>query len=75
MLVSSRAPVALVLVAPHILTDPQYVHLSETGRIIRCGLRTRLYMGPYSVPTGCELSGQASGSGSLTTEMTDRPGA
>ena len=34
------------------LIDPQHPHACETGRIIRCGLQTRLDMGPHGIPRG-----------------------
>ena len=36
-------------------------------------VQTRLDMGPHGVPRGCQLSGQASDSGSLETQLSDRP--
>ena len=62
-----------VLVVPHMLINPQYLHACETGGVIRCGLQTRLDMGPHGVPRGCQLSGQASDSGSLEAQLSDRP--
>ena len=67
------APAASVLVVPHMLIDPQHPNPRKTGRVIRCGLQTRLDMGPHGVPRGCQLSGQATGSGSLETQLSDRP--
>ena len=67
------APAASVLVVPHMLIDPQHPHPRETGGVIRCGLQARLDMGPHGVPRGCQLSGQATGSGSLETQLSDRP--
>ena len=66
---------ASVLVMPHMLINPQHPHACEAGRVIRCGLQTRLDMGPRGIPRGCQLSGQASDSGSLDTQLSDRPGA
>ena len=34
------APSASVLVMPHMLVNPQYLHACETGGVIRCGLQT-----------------------------------
>ena len=62
------APAASVLVVPHMLIDPQHPNPRETGGVIRCGLQARLDVGPYGVPCGCQLSGQASDSGSLETQ-------
>ena len=59
------APAASVLVVPHVLIDSQYLNPCETGGVIRCGLQTRLDMGPHGIPRGCQLSGQATGGGSL----------
>ncbi len=67
------APAASVLVMPHMLIDPQHPNPRKTGRVIRCGLQTRLDVGPHGVPRGCQLSGQATGSGSLETQLSDRP--
>ena len=64
---------ASVLVMPHMLINPQYPHACETGRVIRCGLQTRLDMGPHGIPRGCQLSGQATGGGSLEAQLSDRP--
>ena len=63
---------ASVLVVPHVLIDPQHPHPRETGRVIRCGLQTWLDMGPHGIPRGCQLSGQASDSGSFETQLSDR---
>ena len=46
------APSASVLVVPHVLVNSQYLHPCETGRVIRCGLQTRLDMGPHGIPRG-----------------------
>ena len=62
------APVASVLVVPHVLVNPQHPNPCEAGGVIRCGLQARLDMGPHGVPRGCQLSGQASDSGSLETQ-------
>ena len=67
------APAASVLVVPHMLIDPQHPHPRETGGVIRCGLQARLDMGPHGIPRGCQLSSQASDSGSLETQLSDRP--
>ena len=67
------APSASVLVVPYVLVNPQHLHACEAGGVIRCGLQTRLDMGPHGVPRGCQLSGQASDSGSLETQLSDRP--
>ena len=64
---------ASVLVMPHMLINPQHPHACETGRVIRCGLQTRLDMGPHGIPRGCELSGRATGGGSFVAQLSDRP--
>ena len=43
---------ASVLVVPHMLINPQYLHACETGGVIRCGLQARLDMGPHGIPRG-----------------------
>ena len=43
---------ASVLVVPHVLVNPQHPHACETGGVIRCGLQTRLDMGPHGIPRG-----------------------
>ena len=53
------APSASVLVMPHMLINPQYPHACEAGRVIRCGLQTRLDMGPHGIPRSCELPSQS----------------
>ena len=45
-------PAASVLVMPYVLVNSQYLHACETGRVIRCGLQTRLDMGPHGIPRG-----------------------
>ncbi len=67
------APVASVLVVPHVLINPQHLNPCEAGGVLRCGLQARLDMGPHGVPRGCQLSGQASDSGSLEAQLSDRP--
>ena len=67
------APAASVLVVPYVLVNPQHPHACEAGRVIRCGLQTRLDMGPHGVPRGCQLSGQASDSGPFEAQLSDRP--
>ena len=67
------ASVASVLVVPHVLVNPQHPNPCEAGGVIRCGLQARLDMGPHGVPRGCQLSGQASDSGSLEAQLSDRP--
>lgn len=67
------APVASVLVVPHVLINPQYLHPCETGGVIRCGLQARLDMGPHGVPRGCQLSSQSCNGGSLEAQLSDRP--
>ena len=64
---------ASVLVMPHMLINPQHPHACETGRVIRCGLQTRLDMGPHGIPRGCQLSGQASDGGPFEAQLSDRP--
>ena len=61
------APAASVLVVPHVLIDSQYLNPCETGGVIRCGLQTRLDMGPHGVPRSCQLSSQSCNGGSLET--------
>ena len=46
---------------------------AKTGRVIRCGLQARLDMGPHSIPRSCQLSSQASDSGSFEAQLSDRP--
>ena len=55
------------------LVDPQPPHACEAGGVIRCGLQTRLDVGPHGVPRGCQLSGQATGGGSFEAQLSDRP--
>ena len=64
---------ASVLVMPYVLINPQYLHACEPGGVIRCGLQARLDVGPHGVPCGCQLSSQATGGGSLETQLSDRP--
>ena len=49
---------ASVLVVPYVLVNPQHLHACEAGGVIRCGLQTRLDVGPHGIPRGCQLSGQ-----------------
>ena len=58
---------------PYVLINPQYLHPCETGGVIRCGLQTRLDMGPHGIPRGCQLSGQASDGGPFEAQLSDRP--
>ena len=67
------APAASVLVVPYVLIDPQYPNPCETGRIIRCGLQTRLDMGPHGISRSCQLSSQSCNGGSLEAQLSDRP--
>ena len=67
------APAASVLVMPHMHINPQYLNPRKTGRIIRCGLQTRLDMGPHGIPRGCQLPSQASDGSSLEAQLSDRP--
>ena len=46
---------------------------AKTGRVIRCGLQTRLDMGPHGVPCGCQLPSQSCNGGSLEAQLSDRP--
>ena len=46
------APVASVLVVPHVLVNPQHPNPCEAGGVIRCGLQARLDMGPHGIPRG-----------------------
>ena len=55
------------------LVNPQYLNPRKAGGVIRCGLQARLDVGPHGVPRGCQLSGQASDSGSLEAQLSDRP--
>ena len=55
------------------LVNPQHPHARETGGVIRCGLQTRLDMGPHGIPRGAELSGQTSDGGSFKAQLSDRP--
>ena len=64
---------ASVLVMPHMLINPQHPHACETGRVIRCGLQTRLDMGPHGIPRSCQLSSQSCNGGSLDAQLSDRP--
>ena len=64
---------ASVLVVPYVLVNSQYLHACEAGGVIRCGLQTRLDMGPHGVPRGCQLSSQASDGGSFEAQLSDRP--
>ena len=72
-------PAASVLVMPHMLINPQHPHACEAGGVIRCGLQTRLDMGPHGIPRGCQLSSQSCDGGSLEAQLSDRradrPGA
>ena len=43
---------ASVLVVPYVLVNPQQPHACEAGGVIRCGLQTRLDMGPHGIPRG-----------------------
>ena len=58
---------------PYVLINPQYLHPCETGEVIRCGLQTRLDMGPHGIPRGCQLPSQASDGSSLEAQLSDRP--
>ena len=69
----TRAPAASVLVMPHVLINSQHPNPCEAGGVIRCGLQTRLDMGPHGIPRGCQLSNQASDGGSLEAQLSDRP--
>ena len=64
---------ASVLVMPHMLINPQHPHACETGGVIRCGLQTRLDMGPHGIPRGCQLPSQASDGGPFEAQLSDRP--
>ena len=67
------APSASVLVMPHMLVNPQYLNPCETGGVIRCGLQTRLDMGPHGIPRGCQLPSQSCDGGSFEAQLSDRP--
>ena len=58
---------------PHMLVNPQHPHACEACRVIRCGLQTRLDMGPHGIPRGCQLSSQSCNGGSLEAQLSDRP--
>ena len=74
MPVSSRGPSsASVLVVPHVLVNSQHPNPRKTGGVIRCGLQTRLDMGPHGVPRGCQLSSQSCDGGSFEAQLSDRP--
>ena len=66
-------PSASVLVMPHMLVNPQHPHPCEAGGVIRCGLQTRLDMGPHGIPRSCQLSSQSCNAGSLEAQLSDRP--
>ena len=55
------------------LVNPQHPHACETSGVIRCGLQTRLDVGPHGIPRGCELSSQSCDGGSLEAQLSDRP--
>ena len=55
------------------LVNPQHPHACETGGVIRCGLQTRLDVGPHGIPRGSSLAGQPRDSGSLEAQLTNRP--
>ena len=67
------APSASVLVMPHVLVNPQHPNPCETGGVIRCGLQTRLDVGPHGIPRGCQLSSQSCNGGSFEAQLSDRP--
>ena len=67
------APAASVLVMPHVLINPQHPNPCEAGGVIRCGLQTRLDMGPHGIPRGCQLSSQSCNGGSFEAQLSDRP--
>ena len=69
----TRAPAASVLVVPHASHRPQYPYPCEAGGVIRCGLQTRLDMGPHGIPRSCQLSSQSCNGGSLEAQLMDRP--
>ena len=66
------APAASVLVVPHASHQPQHPNPCETGGG-RCGLQTRLDMGPHGIPRSCQLSSQSCNGGSLEAQLSDRP--
>ena len=41
--------------------------------VFRCGLQTRLDVGPHGIPRGCQLSGQSCDGGSFEAQLSDRP--
>ena len=63
---------ASVLVVPYVLVNSQYLHACEAGGV-RCGLQTRLDMGPHGIPRGCQLSSQSCDGGSFEAQLSDRP--
>ncbi len=67
------APAASVLVVPHVLVNPQHPNPCKAGGVIRCGLQTRLDMGPHGIPRSCQLSSQSCNGGSLEAQLSDRP--
>ena len=69
----TEAPAASVLVMPHASHQPQHPNPCEAGRVIRCGLQTRLDMGPHSIPRSYQLSSQSCNGGSLEAQLSDRP--
>ena len=69
----TEAPAASVLVMPYTSHQPQHPNPCEAGRVIRCGLQTRLDMGPHSIPRSYQLSSQSCNGGSLEAQLSDRP--
>ena len=54
------------------LINSQYPNPCETGGVIRCGLQTRLDMGPHGIPRSCQLPSQSCNGGSLEAQLSDR---
>ena len=46
---------------------------AKTGRVIRCGLQTRLDTGPHGIPRSYQLSSQASDGSSFEAQLSDLP--
>ncbi len=55
------------------LINPQHPNPCEAGGVLRCGLQTRLDMGPHGIPRGCQLSSQSCDGGSFEAQLSDRP--
>ena len=73
MPVSSWAPAALLLVAPHAPHRLWVPARLRNGRGSDAAVQARLDRGPHGVPRGCQLSIQYSNGGSLDAQLSDRP--